>query len=94
MIPRPVVFGHIKPAGHGLQVDSPSSEYIPGEQADFPTLSLVLQAKPAGHFVHVTAPSSEISPIRQSSTRGSPICKIPEADTNCVHFFPIGHLKQ
>lgn len=47
------MLGHIKPAGQALQVDSPSSEYIPAEQADFPAASLVLQANPAGHFVHV-----------------------------------------
>jgi hypothetical protein len=43
----------MNPAGQGLQVDSPAKEYMPGEQAAFPTESLVLQANPAGHNVQV-----------------------------------------
>ena len=65
-IPTPVGSGHIKPAGQGLQVESPAKEYIPGEQADLPAESLVLHEKPAGHYVHVVSPSSDISPIKHS----------------------------
>ena len=66
VIPAPVGSGHIKPAGQGLQVESPAKEYIPGEQADLPTEPLVLHENPAGHYVHVVSPSLDNSPTKHS----------------------------